>query len=110
MMSFRSAVTRAPGLWGIGACAAGGAICSALGTPLPWMIGSLGTMAALKVAGLPSAPLRGGREVGQVIIATALGLYFTPVVMQQVLARWPLLLAAALFAIMLGYASAYVIA
>jgi uncharacterized protein len=108
-MIFERAVAGAPSLSAIGACTAGGAICYALGTPLPWMIGSLGMMATLKVAGLPLAPPRGGREVGQIVIATALGLYFTPVVMHEVLERWPLLLISAAFAIALGYACAYVI-
>ena len=60
------------------ACAAGGALCQFLHTPLPWMIGPLLAMATLKFRGidLPAPP--GGRQIGQIIIASALGLYFTP--------------------------------
>jgi hypothetical protein len=97
------------GLAGLAACALGGAVCALLHVPLPWMIGPLFTMAALKLAGFEFAAPRGGRAAGQVIIATALGLYFTPAVATEVLGRWELLLAAALFATLLAYAGAWVI-
>jgi membrane AbrB-like protein len=93
----------------VAACALGGALCAWLHVPLPWMIGPLFTMAALKLAGLELASPRGGREAGQVIIATALGLYFTPAVAREVLGRWELLAAAAAFATLLAYAGAWVI-
>jgi membrane AbrB-like protein len=85
-------------------CAAGGALFSWLRTPLPWMIGPLLVMAACNFSGarLRSAP--GGRQVGQLVIGTALGLYFTPLVARQVASSWPLLLVAALFAIALAWA------
>ena len=71
------------------------------------MIGPLLAMALLRFAGAEvTAPL-GGRETGQVIIATALGLYFTPLVAQEVLGRWELLVAAALFASALAYLGVY---
>jgi hypothetical protein len=70
------------------------------------MIGPLLAMAALRFSGADvTAPL-GGREAGQIIIATALGLYFTPVVAREVLGRWELLIAAALFATALAYIGA----
>ena len=92
---------------GLGACVIAGALCQSLGTPLPWMIGPLLAMAVLRFSGLELAAPRGGREVGQIIIATALGLYFTPVVTQEVLGKWQLLVAAALFATALAYLGAY---
>jgi membrane AbrB-like protein len=73
------------------------------------MIGPLFTMAVLKLAGLHLAAPPGGRELGQTIIATALGLYFTPAVAQEVVGRWELLLAAAVFATALSYAGAWFI-
>ena len=91
------------------ACALGGALCAAIGTPLPWLIGPLFTMAALELAGVALAAPRGGRELGQVIIATALGLYFAPAVAREVAGRWELLLAAAVFATVLSYAGAWFI-
>jgi membrane AbrB-like protein len=91
------------------ACTLGGALCAWIGTPLPWMIGPLFTMAALELAGVSLAAPRGGRELGQVIIATALGLYFTPAVAREVGGRWELLVAAAVFATVLSYAGAWFI-
>ena len=85
-------------------CAAGGALFAWLRTPLPWMIGPLLVMAVCNFSGarLRSAP--GGRQLGQLVIGTALGLYFTPLVARQVASSWPLLLVAALFAIALAWA------
>jgi uncharacterized membrane protein AbrB (regulator of aidB expression) len=98
-----------PALAALAACTAGGAICFFLHTPLPWMTGSLVTMAALKFAGLAVAAPRGGREVGQILIATALGLYFTPTVARQVLGHWSCSVAAAVFATVLAYVGAWMI-
>ncbi|MCB1957835.1 MAG: AbrB family transcriptional regulator [Rhodocyclaceae bacterium] len=49
-----------------------------LHVPLPWMLGPLFTVAALRVGGLPLRAPPGGRQAGQWAIGTALGLYFTP--------------------------------
>jgi membrane AbrB-like protein len=83
-------------------CAVAGAAFAWLKTPLPWMLGPLVAMASCNFAGgaLRAAP--GGREAGQVVIGTALGLYFTPLVAREVAAYWPLLVLAAVFAILLG--------
>jgi len=89
------------------ACAAGGALCQVLHTPLPWMIGPLLPMAILKFRGVDLAAPAGGREAGQVIIGSALGLYFTSVVAHEVLASWYLLVAAAVFATTLAYGGAF---
>jgi hypothetical protein len=78
----------------LAACAIGGAACQFLRTPLPWMIGPLLAMAMLKFSGLHLAAPRGGRELGQLVIGTALGLYFTPQVAHEVLGNWYLLIAA----------------
>lgn len=85
-------------------CAAAGALFAWLRTPLPWMIGPLLAMALCNFSGarLRSAP--GGRQLGQLIIGTALGLYFTPAVAREVASSWLLLLIAALFAIALAWA------
>jgi len=83
-------------------CTAAGASFAWLKLPLPWMLGPLVAMAACNFAGVELRAMRGGREAGQVVIGTALGLYFTPAVAREVAAYWPLLLLAALFAILLG--------
>jgi membrane AbrB-like protein len=51
--------------------------------PLPWMLGPLFSIAILRVAGLPLRALPGGRQGGQWAIGTALGLYFTPTVLDE---------------------------
>lgn len=79
-------------------CSVAGATFAWLRLPLPWMLGPLAAMATCNFAGAP----RGGRQVGQVIIGAALGLYFTPTIAAEVIAYWPLLVGAGLFAICLG--------
>lgn len=79
----------------LAACAIGGAACQFLRAPLPWMIGPLLAMAMLKFSGLHLTSPRGGRELGQLGIGTALGLYFKPQVSREVLDNWYLLIAAA---------------
>jgi len=83
-------------------CAAAGAAFAWLRLPLPWMIGPLAAMACCNFAGAGLRAPRGGREVGQIVIGTALGLYFTPLVAREVISYWSLLLLAGLFAIALG--------
>jgi membrane AbrB-like protein len=85
----------------IGAIA--GYVGSTLHAPIPWMLGPLFALAFLRIAGVDidvPVPVRYG---GQWIIGTSLGLYFTPYVVRQVGELWWLLLAGALFAIVLGY-------
>jgi membrane AbrB-like protein len=89
------------------ACALTGALFQWLHTPLPWMMGPLAAMAALKFAGVHLSAPQGGREFGQLVIACALGLYFTPAVAGEVLSHWPLLILAAGFAVGLSYLSAF---
>src|SRR3989454_9657875 len=88
-------------------CAAGGVLFSALRAPLPWMLGPLLAMAFGKFLGADLASPKGGRATGQLIIGCALGLYFTPVVGHEVAEHWYLLIAAAVFAVLLAYASGW---
>jgi membrane AbrB-like protein len=94
---------------GLLACAAGGALCALVNTPLPWMIGSLTTMAVLRFSGVPVTAPRGCRATGQVVIGTALGIYFTPMVGREVLGHWEIVLATALFSMVLAYVCAWFI-
>lgn len=91
-------------LLALGFCAAGGALFSWLRTPLPWMIGPLLTMAACNFAGARLRAPAGSRRLGQLVIGCALVLYFTPVVVSEVASYWPLLITAALFALVLAAA------
>src|SRR5262245_44591813 len=88
-------------------CGLSGALLSALHAPLPWMIGPLLAMALGKFSGASIAAPAGGRAAGQLTIACALGLYFTPAVGAEVAAHWYLLLAAAALAVLLAYASGW---
>jgi hypothetical protein len=84
-------------------CAAAGALFAWLRTPLPWMLGPLLAMAVCNFSGARLRALTGGRPCGQLIIGTALGLYFTPLVAREVASYWPLLAFAALFAILVAW-------
>jgi len=90
-------------------CGASGAVFSALHSPLPWMIGPLLAMALGKFLGARVASPTGARSAGQLVIACALGLYFSPAVTGEVVAHWYLLLAAALLAVLLAYASGWLL-
>jgi membrane AbrB-like protein len=83
---------------------AAGALCARLRTPLPWMIGPLFAVAGARLAGIPLTALPGGRYAGQWIIGTALGLYFTPAVVRQVLSFAPWMVLAGLYALGSGLA------
>ena len=84
------------------ACAAAGAVFSWLRLPLPWMVGPLAAMALCNLAGAELRSPRGGRQLGQIVIGTALGLYFTPAVAREVATYGGLLVVAGFFAILLG--------
>ena len=87
-----------------------GYVCALLHTPIPWMLGPLFTIAALRIAGVAVAAPDSARYVGQWIIGTSLGLYFTPAVVRHVVDLWWLLLAGSVFAIVLGYVAGIVLA
>ncbi|MFN0161632.1 MAG: AbrB family transcriptional regulator [Burkholderiales bacterium] len=85
-------------------CAVAGALAQWLALPLPWMIGPLLAMAAGKAAGISLAAPGLARDSGQLVIAVALGLYFTPAVAAEVARYLPCMLAAGVFAIVIGVA------
>ena len=74
------------------------------------MVGPLVAMAVCNFSGarLAAPPL--GREFGQFFIAVTLGLYFTPPIASEVLGNAPVLVAAALGAILIGYAGSRALA
>jgi len=76
---------------------AGGYLASQVGWPLPWMVGSL--LAIILVRCLTPwqlAEIPGGRKTGQWVVGIGIGLHFTPLVMEQVLAHFGLILFGAL--------------
>ena len=90
-------------------CAVAGGVFAGLRLPLPWMIGPLAAMAVFNFAGAGLRAPRGGRECGQIVIGTALGLYFSPVVAREVASYWHLLLIAGVFAILIGAAAGWML-
>ena len=83
-------------------CSLAGAGFAWMRIPLPWMTGPLLAMAASNFAGAGLRAPPGARAAGQIVIGTALGLYFTPAVSREVSEHWWVLAAAALVAIFLG--------
>src|SRR6202171_6678729 len=83
--------------------------CVALHTPLPWILGRLVAVAATRVAGWPVDALPGGRQVGQWLIGTALGLYFSPRVAERVGGFVWLLILGAIVAIAVSYFCGYLL-
>ena len=91
----------------LGLAAAG--LCNLLHTPLPWMIGPLFATAAARMAGIALFCPAQVRQGGQWAIGTALGLYFTPLVL-GVLASYAVWIVVGLaFAMVLGLAGAWLL-
>lgn len=94
---------------GLAVSALGGAVCAWLGTPLPWMIGSMFAMAAVQLAGAGLDAPPGGRDAGMLVVGVSLGLYFTVPVVREVASYWPWFLFLGFAAIGFGAASALVL-
>jgi membrane AbrB-like protein len=80
----------------------GAEVCVWLKTPLPWMIGPLLVVAALKMADTPLQFPVPFRAAGQWIIGTSLGLYFTPAINAQLAHYLPWVIVSVLFAMAAG--------
>jgi uncharacterized membrane protein AbrB (regulator of aidB expression) len=78
-------------------------VCVHLHVPLPWMIGPLLATALCGVSGLPVDTAGPLRNAGQWAIGTALGLYFTPMVLHEIVRLAPALAAGIAWALLLGY-------
>ena len=87
-----------------------GYVCTLLRTPIPWMLGPLFALAFLRIGGVDIGAPPPARYVGQWIIGTSLGLYFTPQVVREVGGLWYLLAAGAVFAIVVGYVAGLALA
>lgn len=92
-----------PGWWAtplIGAL--GGWLATLANWPLPWMVGSLLAVIAVRCSGWLVDEIPRGRQTGQWIVASAIGLHFTSEVMQQVLTHFGVILAGAIGTLLLG--------
>lgn len=90
-------------------CATGALLFEHLGTVLPWMIGPMVAMALSTMGGLPVTRPALALPLGQIVIGTSLGLFFTQAVLAQIGGFWAHLLGAALFAFALGAICAVVL-
>ncbi|SEI50299.1 hypothetical protein SAMN04244579_00885 [Azotobacter beijerinckii] len=82
--------------------ALGGGLAQLLGWPLPWMIGALLGVAALRCLGRPTVAMPHGVKLGQWIVATGIGLHFNRAVLEQILAHFALVLAGSLLTLLTG--------
>ncbi len=89
--------------------ALGGWLASLANWPLPWMVGSLLAVIAVRCSGWLVSELPHGRQTGQWIIASAIGLHFTGEVMQEVLAHFGVILAGATGTLLLGLIGIFVL-
>lgn len=90
-------------------CTGAGAVCAGLNLPLPWMIGPLVAMAACNFAGVGLRAPSASRQLGQLVVGSALGLYFTPLVAREVVSFWPVLLLGGVLAILLGVLGGWIL-
>jgi len=81
---------------------AGALICVWIRAPLPWLIGPLVAVALVSMLHGRLASPPGGRQAGQWIIGVALGLYFSPDVVREVVRLGPWVALAVAFALALG--------
>ncbi|UOD50534.1 AbrB family transcriptional regulator [Orrella daihaiensis] len=70
--------------------------------PLPWLLGPLFFVGALRLMSAPISTIKPLRNVGQWIIGVSLGLYFSPEIGRLILDHWFALLIGMLVALLLG--------
>ncbi|HEX2385842.1 MAG TPA: AbrB family transcriptional regulator [Candidatus Binatia bacterium] len=73
-----------------------------LHTPIPWMIGPMVAVAALNLWGVRMHSPPYARQMGQVILGSAVGLYFTPSVVRELAGNFPVILAATVAVFIVG--------
>src|SRR5262245_16206071 len=73
-----------------------------LHTPIPWMIGPMIGVAALNLSGVRMHSPPYARQMGQVILGSAVALYFTPPVVKALAANLPAIIAATIAVFIVG--------
>jgi len=73
-----------------------------LRTPIPWMIGPMIAVATLNLMGVRLYSPPYARHMGQVVLGSAVSLYFTPPVVTALAANLPAIIAATLSAFLVG--------
>jgi len=87
----------------------GGWLASLANWPLPWMVGSLLAVIAVRCSGWLVSEVPRGRQVGQWIVASAIGVHFTGEVMREVLAHFGVILAGAVGTLLLGLIGIFIL-
>jgi len=75
---------------------------SALRLPLPWLIGPLLGIGIANLAGIRLREFRGGRQLGQIVIGTVIGLAFTPAIARIVVSHLPSMVLVALASLLVA--------
>lgn len=80
-----------------------------LDTPIPWMIGPMVAVAAINLIGVRVYAVPYARQMGQVILGSAVSLYFTPPVVAVLAANFGAIIAATIAAFVIGALGALVL-
>lgn len=86
-----------------------GALFAWLKTPIPWMIGPMVAIAACNLMGARLASPPYARQAGQVILGSAVSLYFTATVLAALAAHFGAILASTLSAFLVGGVGAVIL-
>ena len=70
--------------------------------PIPWMIGPMVAIATFNLMGVRLYAVPYGRQMGQVILGSAVSLYFTPTVVAELAANLPAIAAATVSVFLVG--------
>lgn len=96
--------------WHVPLIYAGALACGAVGNwlnlPLPWMIGAMAFATAVRLADLPVQVPVVTRPIGQMIVASSVGLSFTPAAVAALSTLFMPMIAAALLTVVAGFAVA----
>ena len=79
-----------------------GYLFDSLDTPIPWMIGPMIAVATLNLMGVRMYAVPYGRQMGQVILGSAVSLYFTPTVVAALSTHFVAITAATASAFLIG--------
>jgi membrane AbrB-like protein len=96
-------------LLGLAVALVGAGLCVWIHAPLPWLIGPLVAVALVCTSYRQLRPPPAARQLGQWAIGVALGLYFSPDVVREVLRLAPWLTIAVIFAVLLGGLGAWLL-
>ena len=102
--------TAGPWATGLAAGVVAGYVARAAHVPLPWLIGPLLAIAALRIIGVAAEPVPGGRQAGQLVVGMAVGLYFTAEVLGQLLGHAAAMLVTCFLTLLLAAATALLLA